>query len=82
MNCCLHCWWIYNRLLPNCNGYIQEFLNGVHQFDEFAHRQLEFQSGRKYRCPYDKCKTGVYLTLNETKLHLMYKGFVKWYWFG
>ena len=76
-----HHWWIYNRLLPYCNSYTQEFLNGVHEFYLFARRQPEFQSGRKYRCPCAKCKNGVYLTPNEVKMHLMYKRFVKGYWY-
>jgi len=58
------------------SGYTQEFLNGVNQFDE-----LEFLNGGKYRCPYAKHRNSMYLTPNEVKMHLMYKGFVKGYWF-
>jgi len=70
-----------NRLLPNRNGYTQGFLNGINEFDAFAHRQLEFQSEGKYRCPYAKCKNKVYLIPDEVKMHLMYKGFMKGYWY-
>ena len=76
-----HCWWIYNRLLLYRNGYIQEFLNGVNEFDAFAHRQPEFQSGGKYRCSCPSCKNRVYLIPDEVKMHLIYKGFVKEYWY-
>jgi len=76
-----HLSWMYNKLLPYHNGYIQEFLNEVNQFDAFARIQVDFQSGGKYRCPCSKCKNGVYLTPNEVKTHLMYKGFLKGYWY-
>jgi len=39
--------WIYNRLLLDRNGYTEEFLNGINQFDAFARRQADFQSGRR-----------------------------------
>ena len=45
-----HLRWMYNRLLSDRSGYMQEFLNGVNQFDEFARRQTEFLNGGKYRC--------------------------------
>jgi len=41
--------WMYNRLLPDRNGYMVEFLNGVNQFDELAHKQTEFQNEGKYK---------------------------------
>ena len=72
---------MYNRLLPDHSSYTQEFLDGVNQFDEFARRQIEFLNGGKYRCPCAKCRNMVYLRPDEVKMHLMYKGFVKWYWF-
>ena len=71
---------MYNRLFPDHNCSIQEFLNGVNQFDEFARRKPQFQSGGKYRCPRTKCKNKVYLTPDEVKMHLMQKGFVKGHW--
>ena len=81
MNGPLYCSCMYNRFLLDVSGYIQEFLNGVNQFDEFARRQTNFRNGRKYRCPCAKCIKRVYLTPDEIKKHLMYKGFMKGYWF-
>jgi len=72
-------WWMYNKLLPDRNGYTQEFLNKVNQFDAFARRQVEFQSGGKYKCLCTKCKNRVYLTPDEVEMYFMYKGFVKGY---
>jgi len=72
---------MYNRLLPDRSGYMQEFLDEVNQFDEFACRQTEFLNEGKYRCPCVKCKNRVYLTPDDVKMHLMYKSFVKGYWF-
>jgi len=37
--------------------------------------------GGKHRCPCTKCKNRVYLTPDEVMIHLMYKGFVKGYWY-
>jgi len=68
---------LYNGLLPNRNAYIEELLNGINQFEPFAHRQADFQSGGKYRCLCSKCKNRVYLTSDE--MHLMYTDFVKGY---
>ena len=62
---------MYSRLLPDRSGYTQEFLNGLNQFDEFARRQAEFLNGRKYKCPYTKCRNRVYLTLDEVKMHIL-----------
>ena len=45
MNGPLHSWWMYNRLLPDRYGYMQEFPNGVNQFDAFARKQVKFQGG-------------------------------------
>ena len=73
--------WMYNRLLLDRNGYTEEFLNEINQFDAFACRQADFQSGGKYRGPCSKCKNRVYLTPNKVKMHLMYKVFVKEYWY-
>ena len=73
--------WMYNRLLPNRSGYTQEFLNGVNQFNKFARRQIEFLNRGKYMCPCVKWKNRMYLTLDEVKTHLMYKDFVKGYWY-
>jgi len=70
---------MYNRLLSDCNGYMQEFLNGVNQFDKFAQRQTKFQNGKKYRCLCAKFRNRAYLTPDEVKMHLMYKAFVKGY---
>jgi len=39
--------WMYNRLLPYRSGYMQEFLDRVNQFDQFARTQAEFLNGRK-----------------------------------
>ena len=72
---------MYNRLFLDRNGYTQEFQNEVNEFDAFVWRQPEFQSGGKYRCPRAKCKNKVYLTPNEVRMHLMYKSFVKRYWY-
>ena len=72
---------MYNRLLSYRIGYTQKFLNEVNQFDEFERRQTEFLNGEKYRCFCAKCRNMVYLTLDEIKMHLMYKNFVKGYWF-
>ena len=72
---------MYNRLLLDRNGYTQEFLNEVNEFDAFACRQPDFQSGGKYRYPCAKCKNRVYLTPDDVKMHLMYKSFVKGYWY-
>jgi len=73
---------MYYRLLLDRNCFTQEFITGVNQFDAFTCKQLEFQSGRKYGCPCAKCKNRVYLTPDEVNMQLMYKGFVKkfWYW--
>ena len=79
MNGSPHCRWMYNRLLLDRSGYTQEFLDGVNQFDQFARTQTEFLNGEKYKCPCAKCKNRVYLTPNEVKMHLMYKGFVQGY---
>ena len=57
-----HHLWIYNKLLPNRNRYIQKFLNEVNRFDEFARRKLKLQIGGKYRCPCAKCKNSMYVT--------------------
>ena len=73
--------WMYNRLLRDRSGYTQEFLDGVNEFDQFARTQTEFLNGGKYRCPCAKCRNRVYLTPDEVKMHLMYKGFVQGYWF-
>jgi len=59
---------MYNRLLPDHSGYTQEFLDGVNQFDQFAHTQTD---GGKYRCSYAKCRNRVYLTPDEVKMHLI-----------
>ena len=72
-----YCWQRYNRLLSDRNSYTQEFLNGVNQFKEFAHKQLEFQSWGKYRCLCAKCKNRLYLTPNKIKIYLMYEGLRK-----
>ena len=45
MNGSPHRWWMHNRLLPDRNGYTQESLSEVNQFDEFVCRQIEFQNG-------------------------------------
>ena len=37
--------------------------------------------GGKDRHPCAKCRNTVYLTPDEVKMHLMYKDFVKGYWF-
>ena len=76
-----HHWWMYDRLLSNHNGYMQEFLHGINQFDKFARRQIEFTNEGQYRHPYAKCKNRMYLTLNEVHMNLMCKGFVKVYSF-
>jgi len=70
-----------NRLLPDRSGYTKELLDGVNQFDEFTSRQIELLNGGKYRCPCAKCKNRVYLTSNEVKMYLAYKGFMEGYWF-
>jgi len=70
-----------NRLLSDRSGYTQEFSDKVNQFDEFAHRQTEFLNERKYRCLCAKCINRAYLTPDEVKMHLIYKGFVKGYLF-
>ena len=68
---------MYNRLLFDRNGYTQKILNRVNQFDEVVCRQPKLQSGKKYRCLCDKCKNRMYITPDELKMHLMYKGFVE-----
>ena len=76
-----NCRWMYNRLLPDRSSYTQEFLDEVNEFDQFARTQIEFLNGKKYRCSCAKCKNRVYLTPDKVKMHLMYKGFGKGYWF-
>jgi len=67
------------RIVGGCIDYPQEFLDGVNQFDGFARRQTEFLNGKKHRCPCAKCRNRVYLTSDEVKIHLIYKGFMKGY---
>lgn len=69
MNGHSHHGWIYSRLLPNGSGYMQEFLNGVNQFDEFARKHTKYQNGGMYRCPCAKCRNRMYLTPDKVKMH-------------
>ena len=78
MNSSPHRWY---RLLLDCSGYTQEFLDEVNELDQFVRRQVEFLNGEKCRCPCTKCRNRVYLTPDKVKMHLTYKGFVQGNWF-
>ena len=71
--------WMYNRLLPNRGGYVDEFLNGLTEFINFASYQPKYLSEGVIRCPWKKCKNEQHHNHDIVNVHILRKGFTPRY---
>ena len=67
---------MYHRKENRTGELLDDFINGVEEFDRFACSQNEYMVNGVYRCPCTKCKNAKYLTPNDVKLRLYKKEFV------
>ncbi|OMO57751.1 Transposon, En/Spm-like protein [Corchorus capsularis] len=66
--------WMYARL-DNVGFLSTEFINGVHEFVDFAFSQHAFVSRNRIKCPCVKCDNRLLQTRNDVMFHLHSKGF-------
>ena len=67
------CTCLQNKFLSSSNKY----KNGVKLFLDFS--LTNGIKGEKTRCPYNPCKNGYFLKIDEVKYHLLVNGFLENY---
>ena len=73
--------WMYHRK-DNYTGELRDdFINEVKEFDKFARSSHKYMVNGVYHCLCVKCRNAKYLILDDVKLHLYRKGFVRNDWF-
>ncbi|EOY26654.1 Uncharacterized protein TCM_028597 [Theobroma cacao] len=66
--------WMYRRL-TSYGFIIDEFVNGVNEFINFACSNSTFMWENKIRCSYSRCSNNKFLDSDKVTKHILRKGF-------
>ena len=71
---------MYNKNLPECRGFINEFHIGFKQFLDFASSKVEFMDGNKIRSLCKKCSNCKFHVCDKVREHFCIFGFTSNYY--